>query len=450
MHALAKKKLPPLHKISVPLPPPPPPPPPPPSTPTPPPSSPMDRVRGVEGGGRESAGRGVAGEEEEVLAVVAAELRELERRRVLMPPLDRDRAASAPVAAAQGVRGPRTAEKGGEAARVAQMAGEWDLGSLSLLAWTCAIVEASDPELFLIVERLVLQRVAALPPVSAHESALSTLNPSSARHSNSGAETSGACFRSRLEHLSMLVWAHIASGRADTAYLSCLTPRILGALHLCSFESLTQLAQMVLATTTKLERQAALNDSSSLFYKLRAELVARRHAAAAVSAGGGARGTGLAAARKPDKPVSSGLHRAVSATLNVLGVQYRLEEPVLEGAFYIDIVIPHTSPKPRPHTGEPGQPSPAAALPPHPESASVTADASVSSSSSSSSSSSDAGMIAVEVDGPSHFVDVSMLPDPPGPGVGCLACFGCCACCACFGCCACFACFGCLGSSAGS
>ena len=102
----------------------------------------------------------------------------------------------------------------------------------------------------------------------------------------------------------MLVWAHIASGRADTAYLSCLTPRILGALHLCSFESLTQLAQMVLATTTKLERQAALNDSSSLFYKLRAELVARRHAAAAVSAGGGARGTGLAAARKPDKPVS--------------------------------------------------------------------------------------------------------------------------------------------------
>jgi hypothetical protein len=54
-------------------------------------------------------------------------------------------------------------------------------------------------------------------------------------------------------------------------------------------------------------------------------------------------------------------------------VDYRLEEPVLEGAFYIDIVIPYPC---------------AVAIP------GVYGD----------------NMIAVEVDGPSHFVDASMLP----------------------------------------
>ena len=172
------------------------------------------------------------------------------------------------------------------------------------------------------------------------------------------------------------------------AYLQRLTACVEAALDDdCSSESLTQLAQMVLATTSKLERQAALLDPSSLFYKLHSQLVARRNAfdftstspSASVSTFASASGTDdPAAARRPSlaaahMPVSSGLHRAVSAALDRLGVDFRQEEPVLEGAFYIDIVI--SNPGVVGNSGGYGD-----------------------------------NVIAVEVDGPSHFVDASMLP----------------------------------------
>ena len=134
-----------------------------------------DTTKGLGGRGRggETSARGVGGgmEEEEVMAVVEEELRWLERVRLLQ------------------------CGKGAAQVKLVQQAEEWDLGSLSMLAWTCACVEASDPELFLVIEKLVLQRISAQDR-DAH----------------------------RLRDLSTLVWAHIASGRADMACILRSTP----------------------------------------------------------------------------------------------------------------------------------------------------------------------------------------------------------------------------------
>jgi hypothetical protein len=125
-------------------------------------------IKGLGGRGRggETSARGVGGgmEEEEVMAVVDEELRSLERLRVLQ------------------------CSKGAPQVKHVQQAEEWDLGSLSMLAWTSACIEASDPQQFLVIEKLVLQRIAA--------------------HDRNAP---------RLRDLSTLVWAHIVSGRADMA-----------------------------------------------------------------------------------------------------------------------------------------------------------------------------------------------------------------------------------------
>lgn len=148
-----------------------------------------------------------------------------------------------------------------------------------------------------------------------------------------------------------------------------------------------------------------MQDADSFFAKLRFHLRRRRHEHDAL-AGGADGGTALEwpwvregfGTASPDggemgmRPKSSRLHRSVSSVLHVLGVHHRVEQPVLEGTYYIDIVIP----KPTTAHGRDTDAGPCQAQ----ESASDAR----------ASSASRAQEIALEVDGPTHFVDVGMLP----------------------------------------
>ena len=74
------------------------------------------------------------------------------------------------------------------------------------------------------------------------------------------------------------------------------------------------------------------------------------------------------------------------AVLDVMGVAHELEHPVLEGAYFIDIVISK------------------------PPSSRALQTAAAQSTSTAAASSAQSQLIALEVDGPTHFVDPSMMP----------------------------------------
>ena len=293
--------------------------------------------------------------------------------------------------------GKATAQCGPVRGEVGLGAWGWDGASLSLLAWTCAVVEASDMEVLSLIEEKVKRGAVAC-----------TFAP---------------------RDLAMLAWSHIACGRADEGYLETLTGPLQPQLGVCSLESLTQLAQVVLATTTQSQRAKALRDESSFFRRLRCELRRRRGVArdaiddvASVAPSHGVVGDAVGDATVPGPSHSvaglvindvsrsgpphgvaddavgcggrtqadrlphkladrtsqklvhamSGLQRSVSQALERLGVKHALEQPVLEGAYYIDIVVVADE------GAEDEERTPR--------------------------------LIAIEVDGPSHYVNANMLP----------------------------------------
>lgn len=109
------------------------------------------------------------------------------------------------------------------------------------------------------------------------------------------------------------------------------------------------------------------------------------------------------------RPKSSALHRSVSSMLDLLGVQHRVEQPVLDGTYYIDIVItkpPTTLPRDAAHSQARDSAATAAAAHTPDSSHHPNDDAPAPSAKESSC----AQEIALEVDGPTHFVAASMLP----------------------------------------
>ena len=91
------------------------------------------------------------------------------------------------------------------------------------------------------------------------------------------------------------------------------------------------------------------------------------------------------------------MHTCNATALDAMGIKHQVEQPVLECAYFIDIVITHPHPPTTSHS------TPSTSPPP---SASVSSPPSFPSSSSSSA----LQRIAVEVDGPTHYIHASMLP----------------------------------------